>query len=340
MQTTSFGANHNMVMENPSPTGQIRVSNVPRQTQAPNGIYEIKTERIASSNLGKRTPEAVEGGCPLNAETPLITRAMSPKKRRKLVQGKNLSENDVNIAEVSDQPSDRVDVASTLDQQQSTCQVDLRPLLDHNDLEKSVADLQPGVPLSATTIITIIGILAPHQEDVCVLDPAKYMIDSHAPVIQLPKSKEKSQQILIPLHHAKLKHWSLAHIDIPRNCISHYDSLPQSEAVDHRSEVIECKMRKACQVFRGGEREWSFFHEGTPKQPNTYDCGIYVILIACHLLHQLPIPGRIEGEIWRLVFIKILSAGCLEDGDQKISRVHEAYSHSKTPWGHSSGVCK
>lgn len=320
-------------MEKSASACQIKASDVPGQMKACNDTFKVKTEGAAACNLRKRKPKASESGRSSDSEGVPGADVASPKKRKRLVRGKDIRDNNDSNAEVSWQPSHEIDVDSSVIQRKTACQVDLRPLLDHNDLDRSVLNLQPGKPLTATTIVTIIDILAPHPVDVCVLDPAKYAIDSQAPEFHLPKSNPRPQQILIPLHHAKLKHWTLAHIDISRKAISHYDSLPQSATVDSRSEIIGSKLHRSCQILDGTGEEWSIFHEDTPKQPNTYDCGIYVILIACHLLHQLPIPGHIGGSVWRLVFIEILSAGCLGDEDQDIARICEEYGHGKTPLG-------
>ncbi|CAG8624322.1 1274_t:CDS:2, partial [Ambispora gerdemannii] len=100
------------------------------------------------------------------------------------------------------------------------------------------------------------------------------------------------EQLLIPVHLIRGKHWVLAVIDLKTKKIILYDSMACLNSID-RQKVGENlfrfvqEHRKASGLFNNS-LEWDIVNlaPNTPQQPNHFDCGVYVILFADYLSAQ------------------------------------------------------
>ena len=100
-----------------------------------------------------------------------------------------------------------------------------------------------------------------------------------------------SDLILIPINIANT-HWTLVAIDRIKRSISYYDSLRGDGAlyINNAIEYIKTQSETAQQHF--DISEWSIDPHAArafPSQPNGYDCGIYILMVADLLTSNLPV---------------------------------------------------
>ena len=171
------------------------------------------------------------------------------------------------------------------------------------DLMGALTTLEPGQPLSATAIQLILGTFEPPT---CrVLDPL--FLNTNKGAGSLPNLKGLEPQVerlIVPLHHEKTQHWTLAYIDIAGHKIRHFDSLPLkgSNRVKRIVEIFASSLddRKS--------EPWTTTLEEFCKQGNAYDCGIYVCIAAIFLMAQQPPPTDLNDcSHWRLIFRAMFS---------------------------------
>lgn len=162
--------------------------------------------------------------------------------------------------------------------------------------------LEPKKQLNGTAIVLLLEILAGNDETVAVVDPASYLIRNETPPsIKVGKTERKPTQLYMPLHHEKRGHWTLAYVDVPNRTIYYYDSLssqPEREGI----ESLRSMLISSCKMYTNEEASWSINEGEIPCQPNTFDCGIYIIVKAAVLIHHLSLGQHIDGTMWRTAF--------------------------------------
>lgn len=93
-----------------------------------------------------------------------------------------------------------------------------------------------------------------------------------------PLQVSKKQFALFPVNdsesrsHAGGSHWSLLFLDVKKQTFHHYDS--HSQANHRTSQLLATQMADYLKLENS-----KFVEEDTPQQTNSYDCGVYVIII-------------------------------------------------------------
>lgn len=161
---------------------------------------------------------------------------------------------------------------------------------------------------------------------VCVADVASmesevspYMLGSVRGCLEAA-TEASAEIILLPIHIGK-RHWVLATLPLyGQDPIELFDSLPTATRPDDARLVVERFLGQLVAAWPGvGARPLPpVFHQhppcivpgACPEQPNTYDCGVNVVVTAMHLITGKRVPRCYELRLWRRVLCFV--SGALE----------------------------
>ena len=97
--------------------------------------------------------------------------------------------------------------------------------------------------------------------------------------------------VIIPVHHpAGIGHWTLIHIDIRPNLISHYDSLPNApQHTAHNEAALKWWLRTTNNA--GKENDWIPSQPPCPQQDDETSCGLFLLATTDHILSGKSTPS-------------------------------------------------
>lgn len=166
------------------------------------------------------------------------------------------------------------------------------------DVMGALTSLEPKHPISATAIQLVLETFA--SAGCRVLDPL--FLNTNKGAGKPPALKGLDPQVerlIVPLHHDKAQHWTLAFIDIPSHKTRHFDSLPLKSA-NRVKRVLE---EFATSLDERSNDPWVTTTESFCRQNNSFDCGIYVLVAAIFLMAQQQPPTDLHDcSPWRLIF--------------------------------------
>ena len=87
-------------------------------------------------------------------------------------------------------------------------------------------------------------------------------------------------------------HWTLAIIQMQSKIITYYDSLHdrRSEYTKHLLHWIKDEAWNKKQISNYDVHDWRLVDEiDTPRQTNSFDCGVFVIMCADYMFHEVPL---------------------------------------------------
>jgi len=179
------------------------------------------------------------------------------------------------------------------------------------DFQKFLPLFQPEQWLSSLSIDVALS-LVPATRRWKVLTAA-YLIGQEDGLKEMSKFQIPSTVtgIIAPLH---LKHggghWCMGVLDLVSSTVEFYDPLPGN----HRSIIIRILQRLADFISqecgRPRTENWAFSEMNANKelkQQNTWDCGIFTIVVIVHRLIDRSLPTSICGRTWRTLFGSILA---------------------------------
>ncbi|KAL8830392.1 MAG: hypothetical protein Q9170_005749 [Blastenia crenularia] len=105
--------------------------------------------------------------------------------------------------------------------------------------------------------------------------------------------------VLAPIHHHD--HWTLVVFALDEKRICHFDSLRRPTG-----ETKTAALGFAERLDDAGG--WAFDEMDCPKQSNSSDCGVHVIVVALYWITALEAPRAINCQVWRFVFTVLLEA--------------------------------
>ena len=179
--------------------------------------------------------------------------------------------------------------------------------------------LQPGEQLSSTTINDVLSCMRP--ADCYIFDPLFFNGASAHKFSNRFQIEDTITKILVPIHDLQRKHWYLAVVTMTDSTIKIFDSATCSEqSLSHstRLQALASRIRPQQQV-------WDVQLAVCPQQPNTYDCGIYTIVNALHLMAQIPPPATYDCAMWRLICRLLLNG---EVNDEEINSLKGTFNRS------------
>ena len=166
------------------------------------------------------------------------------------------------------------------------------------DIVGALTSLEPKHPISATAIQMILDTFA--SAGCRVLDPL--FLNTNKGASKPPALRGLDPQVerlIVPLHHDKAQHWTLACIEITSHKIRHYDSLPLKSG----NRVRRILEDFASSLNEHSNQPWVTVTEPFCRQNNSFDCGIYVLVAAIFLMAQQQPPTDLHDcSPWRLIF--------------------------------------
>jgi Ulp1 family protease len=94
-------------------------------------------------------------------------------------------------------------------------------------------------------------------------------------------------QVIFPINITEPHHWVLLMVDLKSRIIFVFDSLDMRDKL--RASIADVKnYLNEEQKAQGCERKdpFTYFHCNAPQQHNGYDCGLYMMLCATHLMEK------------------------------------------------------
>lgn len=182
------------------------------------------------------------------------------------------------------------------------------PTTDHHG---AVQSLNPKQLVSATAIELAMRTIFP-CDDGCVrfLDPSYIDIRNPVSVRKKPPLRLQAthRHLLVPINSNN--HWSLAHIDVSNQTISYYDSWPDTETQTRAREAISIFVKH---LESGLDKsKWSFNVGMSAVQDNSYDCGVFLLVNALHLVlsdfKHLDPKISVDCTLWRKVFQSVINS--------------------------------
>ena len=178
-----------------------------------------------------------------------------------------------------------------------------------SDVSGARSTLLAGQRLSATAIEIVLSLLRYSVDEVHVFDPQHYDIENHLATDIRPMRKPlsaKVQKILLPLHHRRLEHWTLAIFDLATSSIHHHDSLCNGQGRNTSNIAL---LHFAKQRLTGLDIEWVVTPVQTSQQNNDYDCGIYTLVAALHAAVGKTVPTETyDCSFWRECFVAFMDS--------------------------------
>ncbi|KAJ9618089.1 hypothetical protein H2203_009270 [Taxawa tesnikishii (nom. ined.)] len=155
----------------------------------------------------------------------------------------------------------------------------------------AMQSLQGEGLVSSTAICDILAAFEPLSDEWLVLGPT-YEVDIRS------RLTLATTKVLVILHHKMTTphHWTAAYIKLSESLIELYDPLSLET-------VREDAVRQIHVLLEGLGREWNIYHNmASPRQPNSRDCGIFVLVVSICKLWAIPEPPVINGSLWRKIF--------------------------------------
>ena len=166
--------------------------------------------------------------------------------------------------------------------------------LPATDREGALSTLRAGEWLSATAIELSLSM--------CFVQGVRVF---HGFSLTQPTTADRLGQpktILLPIHHQN--HWILAKVDVESRLITVYDFLS-----DTLVGLAKQALLHFCSPLANGISSWSFVAVHSPTQSNDYDCGIFLLITALHLLAESDLPSSYNCGIWRPILEAMLGGG-------------------------------
>lgn len=158
---------------------------------------------------------------------------------------------------------------------------------------KDVEYLRPGRMLNETVIFRVLALLSAAQHSWQVVDPILVTSSTTAATVAVSFPTE---HLVLPLHHQSAKHWTLAIYDISANRVVFFDPLPSSAHLDEAKFKLHVFFSQRCCLDATG---WFLSQQVCPRQPNTFDCGVYILAAAFCIAAGQTLPATFDGELWR-----------------------------------------
>ena len=188
----------------------------------------------------------------------------------------------------------------------------------NSDEATALLSLDPGRELTSTALQRLFDIFK--QPIYHILDPS--FASESWNIRTLKKLDPHIKTLLIPLHHSKARHWTLACYNVKEATIYHYDSLPSLGALPASVSRIT---GYATTIFSSDSREWKVRVPTFSMQTTDVDCGVFAVLAAIYIMSDLPPPTNLSNcNAWRFVFRAVLQNNVAEGELEFLFPVHKS----------------
>ncbi|GMT01691.1 hypothetical protein PENTCL1PPCAC_23865, partial [Pristionchus entomophagus] len=126
---------------------------------------------------------------------------------------------------------------------------------------------------------------------------------------RLREDLSSTEYLLLPMHENG-NHWTLAVINTKNHSLVHYESLERNTKPACRLKTLEKIASFMEKLLPATEGKWRKELLPCPQQPNSADCGVYVILNAIHFAAGLPMYYEVDAaNYWRYRAVSQLISG-------------------------------
>lgn len=175
--------------------------------------------------------------------------------------------------------------------------------LPSTNSDGALSTLHPGRMLSGTVIDICLVLLS-----ACACLEATTRLYSNT-VLESHENRLKPwgpniDCVLIPVHHS-FRHWTLSQFGLAERTIYHYDSL-----LGDKPDMLSATFTRL-KVFlsRMGMLDdgWKISPCDTPRQSNSYDCGIHVLITLFYRVCNIIPPAAQDCQLWRSILYALLA---------------------------------
>ncbi|KAH7142730.1 hypothetical protein B0J13DRAFT_555990 [Dactylonectria estremocensis] len=176
-------------------------------------------------------------------------------------------------------------------------------------------DLAPGKRLSDVTVYGLLSVLtAPLSGQFATVDPLIAVSASSSSALSPALSGHAAPTLLVPVFVTADAHWVLAVIHrraavageaIP--VVELYDSLPSPAHQCEAARVVNGLYARLFPDDSLQKQPWTIRNRLAPVQHNDFDCGLYVVVVAAHLVAGLGLPATVDAPCWRHLLCALLS---------------------------------
>ncbi|KAL1873439.1 hypothetical protein VTK73DRAFT_984 [Phialemonium thermophilum] len=111
--------------------------------------------------------------------------------------------------------------------------------------------------------------------------------------------------ILLPLNLSN-QHWVLGCLEVDKKRADVWDPLPSEEHTLAATDLISQFVSRYLPESISSWCEWDHYSFRSIRQHNAYDCGVYILATASFYAADLEMPGSIQVEDWRRLFLTLL----------------------------------
>ncbi|KAL9012557.1 MAG: hypothetical protein Q9173_002685 [Seirophora scorigena] len=155
----------------------------------------------------------------------------------------------------------------------------------------------------STTAIDLLVRMIP-GEDIRIYDPSFMIVDQPMLMQKQPNRSWPTVLGILPTIHRN-NHWTLIVMDPVHTQVEFYNSLPSQVYESEAQAAVESWASSANAGHNGPG--WRFRTKECFVQPNSFDCGILVIINAMQRILGLTVPTPIDLKLWRRVFRAVLT---------------------------------
>jgi len=175
--------------------------------------------------------------------------------------------------------------------------------LPSTDSDGALSTLHPGRMLSGTVIDICLALLS-----ACACLEATTHLYSNT-VLESHENRVKPLEpnintVFIPIHHS-IRHWTLSEFGLAQRTIYHYDSLP-GDKTDILSATFT-RLKAFLSRMDLSDDGWTFSSHDTPRQSNSYDCGIHVLITLFYRVCNIIPPAAQDCKLWRSILYALLA---------------------------------
>lgn len=155
----------------------------------------------------------------------------------------------------------------------------------------------------STTAIDLLVRMIP-GENIRIYDPSFMIVDQPMLMQKQPNRSWPTVLGILPTIHRN-NHWTLIVMDPVHTQVEFYNSLPSPVYESEAQAAVELWASSANAGHNGPG--WRFRTKECFVQPNSFDCGILVIINAIQRILGLTVPIPIDLKLWRRVFQAVLT---------------------------------
>lgn len=145
-------------------------------------------------------------------------------------------------------------------------------------------------------IISMLASASPTSSNTVVVSTLLITRESTEPARALTSALANNpEMLLLPMHLGN--HWALLVVRPKSRTAELFDSMPTFANQNRVKEIF----KRFAGIYLDGDEpvSWEVAEKPCPEQGNDYDCGVFTIAVAAHILAGRPPPTKLAADPWR-----------------------------------------